>query len=560
MLDQDSALALFTVAAEHGATLALIGDRAQLPAVGRGGVLDTAAQLRGRTVDMAEVRRFTDPAYAELSIRLRSRDDPARIFEQLQNLGLIQLHADTDELHERIATQRGDGQAVTVATNDEATRLNARIRDERVRAGAVDDSVTTTGSDGLPVGRGDLIQTRKNDTSLNVANRQQWIVQHVEDDGTVWAVEIDNGRKLDHSVRLPATYISDHAHLAYTSTAYGVQGATVPVSHTILTDALSGAAVYVGMTRGKDENRLHIIADDLAEAREQFIDAMERDRADRGLTDATQQAKEAVRGLVDDGPVQIVTTEIAALTQQAEHADQRAALWRQAAEALTELYARQREERDQATRNAGSAARQLERVRGEVAAPLTEQASAARAEWQDADTAQQTARDRLRTVGRFGKRRATTELNTAQTLAQDAEQRLTSAWGEPPRWNENETAWVERVTRPRVDTDPRVIEATEQHEAAANAVRSTLQPDDRSRLRIYARIFGIEAVMSNRVAYVDARPHANAENATHSAHRARAEVEALRALTPAEAVHRIELAAGCARSVRSCRSRMQFLG
>lgn len=32
MLDQDSALALFTVAAEHGATLVLIGDRAQLPA------------------------------------------------------------------------------------------------------------------------------------------------------------------------------------------------------------------------------------------------------------------------------------------------------------------------------------------------------------------------------------------------------------------------------------------------------------------------------------------------------------------------------------------------
>ena len=540
MLDQDSALALFTVAAEAGATLALVGDRAQLPAVGRGGVLDMAAQIRGRTVDMAEVHRFTDPAYAEISIRLRSRDDPARIFEQLQNLGLIQLHADTDELHERIATQRGDGQAVTVATNDDATRLNARIRDERVRAGAVDDSATTTGSDGLPLGRGDLIQTRKNDTSLNVANRQQWIVQHVEADGTVWAVETDNGRKRDHSVRLPATYISDHAHLAYASTAYGVQGATVPVSHTILTDALSGAAVYVGMTRGKDENRLHIIADDLAEAREQFIDAMERDRADRGLTDATQQAKEAVRGLVDDGPVKLVNTEIAALTQQAEHAEQRAALWRQAAEALTESYARQREERDQATRTADSAARQLERVRGEVAAPLTERASAALAEWHDADTAQQTARDRLRTVGRSGKRRATTELNTAQTLAQDAEQRLTSAWGEPPRWNENEAAWVERVTRPRVDTDPRVIEATEQEKAAANAVRSTLQPDDRPRLRIYARVFGIEAVMSNRAAYVAARPHANAENAARTAHRARAEVEALRALTPAEAVHRIE--------------------
>lgn len=43
---------------------ALGGDRAQLPAVGRGGVLDMAAQLRGRTFDMAEVHRFTDPGYA----------------------------------------------------------------------------------------------------------------------------------------------------------------------------------------------------------------------------------------------------------------------------------------------------------------------------------------------------------------------------------------------------------------------------------------------------------------------------------------------------------------
>jgi hypothetical protein len=53
MLDQDSALALFAVAAETGATLALVGDRAQLPAVGRGGVLDMAATIRGRTIDMA---------------------------------------------------------------------------------------------------------------------------------------------------------------------------------------------------------------------------------------------------------------------------------------------------------------------------------------------------------------------------------------------------------------------------------------------------------------------------------------------------------------------------
>ena len=44
MLDQDSARALLALADAGGAQVALIGDRHQLPAVGRGGVLDLAAR------------------------------------------------------------------------------------------------------------------------------------------------------------------------------------------------------------------------------------------------------------------------------------------------------------------------------------------------------------------------------------------------------------------------------------------------------------------------------------------------------------------------------------
>ena len=76
MLDQDTAIALLTVTAEAGATVALVGDRAQLAAVGRGGVLDMAAQIRGRTFDMAEVHRFTDRAYAEATVRMRDGRQP----------------------------------------------------------------------------------------------------------------------------------------------------------------------------------------------------------------------------------------------------------------------------------------------------------------------------------------------------------------------------------------------------------------------------------------------------------------------------------------------------
>ena len=77
MLDQDTALALLAVADEHGATLALVGDRAQLAAVGRGGVLDIAAQLTSRVLDMTGVHRFTDPAHADLTVRMRRSENPA---------------------------------------------------------------------------------------------------------------------------------------------------------------------------------------------------------------------------------------------------------------------------------------------------------------------------------------------------------------------------------------------------------------------------------------------------------------------------------------------------
>lgn len=70
-----------------------------------------AAQLRGRAFDMAEVHRFTDPAYAEVTVRMRDRRDPGQVFDRLRELGLIRLHADADELREHLATSRHDGEA-----------------------------------------------------------------------------------------------------------------------------------------------------------------------------------------------------------------------------------------------------------------------------------------------------------------------------------------------------------------------------------------------------------------------------------------------------------------
>lgn len=109
-------------------------------------------------------------------------------------MNLVTLHADDEQAGEHITNHAQDGEAITVATNDEAAALNERIRAGRIEADEVDDKTTATGSDGLPVGAGDLIQTRRNDTDVGVANRQQWIVQHVKDDGTVYAREAASRR------------------------------------------------------------------------------------------------------------------------------------------------------------------------------------------------------------------------------------------------------------------------------------------------------------------------------------------------------------------------------
>jgi exodeoxyribonuclease V alpha subunit len=71
MLDQDTARALLTIADESGARVALVGDRHQLPAVGRGGVLDLAVRWAGpgALTSLDVVHRFSDAEYAAISPR-----------------------------------------------------------------------------------------------------------------------------------------------------------------------------------------------------------------------------------------------------------------------------------------------------------------------------------------------------------------------------------------------------------------------------------------------------------------------------------------------------------
>jgi exodeoxyribonuclease V alpha subunit len=81
---------------------------------------------------------------------------------------------------------------------------------------------------------------------------------------------------------LPAGYTRRHVELAYATTAHGVQGDTVTAAHVVVGEHTGAASAYVGMTRGRISNVAHLVAADLDDAREQWVDVFARDRADLG--------------------------------------------------------------------------------------------------------------------------------------------------------------------------------------------------------------------------------------------------------------------------------------
>jgi len=49
----------------------------------------------------------------------------------------------------------------------------------------VDDTAVATGMDGVRIGKGDRVVTRRNDNAAGVANREAWAVAQVRQDGSL---------------------------------------------------------------------------------------------------------------------------------------------------------------------------------------------------------------------------------------------------------------------------------------------------------------------------------------------------------------------------------------
>ncbi|MBC7630164.1 AAA family ATPase, partial [Aeromicrobium sp.] len=326
MLDQDTALALVKIADQAGARLALVGDRRQLPAVGRGGVLDLAAGVAPEEscLTLETVHRFADADYADLTLAMRTGQNPAEVFEALLARGDIQIHlSDTERLHHLVnvagtgADDTQPGRTLVVAdTREQVAALNAAIGEHRFasQGDAARGAIFT--SAGERVGVGDTIATRRNDRTLGVANRETWTVTGLADDASLTVIreggisatagpgtqggtqpgprpgmrakpQVSRGERT-----LPAAYVRAHVELGYARTVYGAQGETVDRAHFVLGEQTGAASAYVAMTRGRTTNTAHLVADTIDQARQQWVGVFSRDRADLGPARAATRAAE----------------------------------------------------------------------------------------------------------------------------------------------------------------------------------------------------------------------------------------------------------------------------
>ena len=243
-----------------GAKLLLVGDDAQLGAADTGGAFRLIARDT-EAAELTDVWRFTNPWERDASLALRRGELTAiDMYDDYNRLTAGSSANMEDAAYKAWLTDTNNGKTslLIAADNTTVARLNARARLDRITTGEVEpDGIEL--HNGNHVGLGDHIVTRLNNRRLPygqhqfVKNGDHWTVIQRWPDGSL-TVQNQNS----DTVTLPSSYVQESVELAYATTAHRAQGATVDTAHLLVTEQLTRALMYVGMTRGRDANNAYV--------------------------------------------------------------------------------------------------------------------------------------------------------------------------------------------------------------------------------------------------------------------------------------------------------------
>jgi len=256
-----------------GADVRLIGDDRQLGAVEAGGAIRLIAHDVG-AVRFREVVRFTDPAQAAASLRIRE-GNPTGLTYYLDNNwvagGSRETMRDAAQRGWRADLDAGRQTLLIVPANQDVVSLNLQARAQRLQRGDIDAGRAVQLHDGTAASVGDWIVTRDNNRQLAVFAGADFVKNG--DTWRVLAIEADGALQVHHRTHrgtaiLPPEYVAAHVELAYATTVNRVQGMTSDhTSHTVVPKNMTREQFYPAITRARGENRMYVetthhVADD----------------------------------------------------------------------------------------------------------------------------------------------------------------------------------------------------------------------------------------------------------------------------------------------------------
>ncbi len=293
-----------------GARLVLVGDTEQLGAVEAGGMF----RLLARDVpgaELHEVRRFDAAWEAGASVRLRAGDFTA--YADYDRHGKMR-GADQEAAMDRAASMwladhlRGKNVLLLAGSNSEAAELSRRVQAKLIQLGIVRRPHAAL-ADGNVAGTGDLIRARLN-TTINAGGRKLTNRDTLQITGWHGPHAQVRRRELDGTwtspFLIPRAYLTDSAELDYAGNTHVGQGRTVDTAHLLVTGTLSRRSLYVGMTRGRESNTVHIVTGTTAPpghkpyeqaSPEAVVKAIvDRDDADLSATEQIRHAQDRTGG------------------------------------------------------------------------------------------------------------------------------------------------------------------------------------------------------------------------------------------------------------------------
>ncbi len=275
---------LLTAAAAVEAKVVLVGDPKQLPEITAGGLL-AHIDARRRAITLTENRRQTDPTERHALSELRG-GDVTRAVALLRERGGVVTGPNSDAVRDGMVGEwwthrQAGGDALMLARrNADVDDLNRRAR--RLLAGAgelVGEAIEVAGR---PFQIGDQVVCLRNDYRLDVRNGTTGTITNINHQQRSITIDTGDGRR-----RLDAAYLAAGLiRHGYAVTVHKAQGRTTDHGLLLGTDDLTRESGYVGLSRGRESNRLYIVSTERDDDLERHTRGDDRDDPSQIILDA----------------------------------------------------------------------------------------------------------------------------------------------------------------------------------------------------------------------------------------------------------------------------------